>query len=393
MISIEQIKNLEELESIRKDWNRLVELNHHLTVFQTFEWIHTWWQFHSDYGEMQTIVVKKNGQIIGIAPFMLSRVNVMGIPFKKLSFASPRSDYNDCIFSLEECEDFYNAILDYLFQNKKQWNIVSLKHISSESDTMEQLQFEAKKKNMLSFFYICSRCPYILLNTSWEDYFKKNFRRKSRYKLLRQERRLNDHAVVSMVRYSENIPLAQAMKIINEITRRSYKSRSGTPLFNGKVNRSFYLSIANRFYPKGWFDLVYLKAGEKPISYHYGFRFRRKYYYYNLAHDERYAEYSPGLVLLKELVRDSFANGCTEFDFLRGEEHYKGRWSTHTRDNYAIELVNEDRFSRFCYGFENYIEQVVKPRLWKIPLLVRLRNGIRWLALLKYRRQRWLDFR
>jgi CelD/BcsL family acetyltransferase involved in cellulose biosynthesis len=124
-------------------------------------------------------------------------------------------------------------------------------------------------------------------------------------------------------------------------------------LFNKELQRKFYMSLANRLFRKGWLDLVYIMVGSVPISYVYSFLFKNKYYYYNLAYNSEYAKYSPGSILLQELVKYSFDNKLFEFDFLRGDESYKSHWSTHLRENYAIDIVNNSLYSRICYNFKN----------------------------------------
>jgi CelD/BcsL family acetyltransferase involved in cellulose biosynthesis len=392
MIYIEEINNLDGIENIRNDWHRLIELNINVTVFQTYEWIHTWWQFNHKYGNMRTIVVKKNNNIIGIAPLMLSAAKVLGIPYKSLSFASPQSDYNDFIYIPQERDEFYNAIIEYLYNIRNLWNIVTLKHIPPESATIEKLIDVGKRNNMLCFSYISSSCPYVDIKQSWEKYYERVIGKKLRYNMDRQLRNLQKRSSTSIVHYSRDISLDRVMNIIFEITRRSYKSRSGNPIFDNETNRNFYIAIAERFYENGWLDIVYLKTGEIPISYHYGFKFRKKYYYYNLAYDESYSKYSPGMLLLKELIKESFQDGYNEFDFLRGDELYKSDWATEYRKNYAIEFVNKDVFSKLCYRFDKYIEAVIKPRILKITMIVRIRNALKWIVLHKYRGHRWIDY-
>jgi CelD/BcsL family acetyltransferase involved in cellulose biosynthesis len=42
-------------------------------------------------------------------------------------------------------------------------------------------------------------------------------------------------------------------------------------------------------------------------------------------------EYSPGTLIVAERLRQSFALGLEEYDWLRGPEPYKARWTTGSR--------------------------------------------------------------
>jgi CelD/BcsL family acetyltransferase involved in cellulose biosynthesis len=46
------------------------------------------------------------------------------------------------------------------------------------------------------------------------------------------------------------------------------------------------------------------------------------------AFDPEWASYSPGKVLLAQLIEDAKAKGCARFDLLSGREPYKLLWQT-----------------------------------------------------------------
>jgi CelD/BcsL family acetyltransferase involved in cellulose biosynthesis len=50
-----------------------------------------------------------------------------------------------------------------------------------------------------------------------------------------------------------------------------------------------------------------------------------------------------GLVLLARTVKDAFAEGCSEFDFLRGDESYKMQWKRAERWTVRFQLFRDGR--------------------------------------------------
>lgn len=54
--------------------------------------------------------------------------------------------------------------------------------------------------------------------------------------------------------------------------------------------------------------------------------FKTKYQYYNAGIDPEYSQFSLGTVMLYKHMLNAIEEGCTEFDFLRGNEDYKLRW-------------------------------------------------------------------
>jgi CelD/BcsL family acetyltransferase involved in cellulose biosynthesis len=71
------------------------------------------------------------------------------------------------------------------------------------------------------------------------------------------------------------------------------------------------------------------------------------------------------LVLLARTVQDAFAGGCQEFDFLRGNEGYKGEWSRGERWTVQIRLWRgaRARAARAALGASLFAREAVKAAL------------------------------
>ena len=52
------------------------------------------------------------------------------------------------------------------------------------------------------------------------------------------------------------------------------------------------------------------------------------------AYNDELKSFSPGAILMKNIVKESFDNGLGVFDFLPGNEIYKLRWSNSKFDIY-----------------------------------------------------------
>lgn len=72
-----------------------------------------------------------------------------------------------------------------------------------------------------------------------------------------------------------------------------------------------------------------LRAGGRIVALHLGALHQGRFLYWVPAHEHALSSYSPGTVLLAELLRASFAAGHRWFDFLLGDESYKLTYATH----------------------------------------------------------------
>ena len=63
-------------------------------------------------------------------------------------------------------------------------------------------------------------------------------------------------------------------------------------------------------------------------------------YYYHTGFTLEHRKLSPGFVLLGHIMQDAFERDINEFDFLRGDEEYKYRWTESKRNLYQFGICN-----------------------------------------------------
>lgn len=74
-----------------------------------------------------------------------------------------------------------------------------------------------------------------------------------------------------------------------------------------------------------------LSAGDTLLAVHFGGLADNRHYWWVPAYDVAYAKYSPGRLMLEDIMQASHALGHAEFDFLIGDEAYKFHYATHNR--------------------------------------------------------------
>lgn len=99
-------------------------------------------------------------------------------------------------------------------------------------------------------------------------------------------------------------------------------------LFNDLINREFYQQLVNRLAPAGDLLFTLVRIGSDVVAQHFGLRSGKSLLWYKPTFDTRYQEHSPGEVLLSHLVRHAATQGFDNFDFTRGGESFKFRFSS-----------------------------------------------------------------
>ena len=103
MQAITSFKDFETLEPV---WNRTLEKSGDPRIYLTYEWLSVWWQCHQNRNkEILVLVALDDREILGLAPLMIVRSNVLGFPVRKLEFIS-MMNHAFSVFSCSGSLDF-----------------------------------------------------------------------------------------------------------------------------------------------------------------------------------------------------------------------------------------------------------------------------------------------
>jgi CelD/BcsL family acetyltransferase involved in cellulose biosynthesis len=111
------------------------------------------------------------------------------------------------------------------------------------------------------------------------------------------------------------------------VERSGWKGRDGTACSQDLHTRAFYTRLADVAAKRGWLSLSRLTLDGETVAFQYGMTYEGHYLLPKLAFREEYSEFSPGLVLMNEVLRDCITRRATRIDFLGGDDEWKTRWS------------------------------------------------------------------
>ncbi len=114
------------------------------------------------------------------------------------------------------------------------------------------------------------------------------------------------------------------------------------------INSSFARPQVQAFHQKlldrmDWNQVLFraLRSKQDIIAIFYGFRLQQRVFYFQLGHDPAWSKSSPGLVLITETIREALDSGCTEYNFLQGDEPFKRTWAQQARTLYDCYVYND----------------------------------------------------
>jgi CelD/BcsL family acetyltransferase involved in cellulose biosynthesis len=182
-------------------------------------------------------------------------------------------------------------------------------------------------------------CPYVDLR-SYRDYpeYLSKINKGLRQDIGRQKRRLGELGQISYRVFSGR-ETDEALKLLPEFLEVHSRKWSG-----GFKAPGFHEGLVKQGLPAGIVHFSAVMLGETPISWHLGFKYRGRFYYYMPTYLEKFATYSPSKVHLSFMKEEGFSGGVEIFDYLRGGEAYKHGWAGDVARLYDFSL-DADRIS------------------------------------------------
>ena len=169
---------------------------------------------------------------------------------------------------------------------------------------------------------------------------------KHRHELFRKERRIQKefNGKITFSCYNNEAEIAKLCDDIEEVARNSFQHILGHGFINNTTNENFLLISAKR----GWLRGYLLYIDEIPCAYYICQIFKEIFSFHFSGFDERYKNYSPGVVLLKYVLEDIYKHekNIKEIDWGMGDQIFKKHLG-----NYSFKVGSIYIFPPTFYGF------------------------------------------
>ena len=327
------------LAGLKENWDALQTETASPNPFLTWGWMASWWRHFGEGKRLEILAVRDHGELIGIAPFYLETVRVMGVPFRRLALLGDRgvgSDHLDLISRKGFEEDVASAVARFWREARPEWDFVQLRGFAEASPSLSafmkeiggEWKIEAEEEEV---------CPYLPLDPTWDDYLKR-LSGSMRYTIRRKIRNLEKEYAVELVLLEEAGAGREAMERLIDLHRKRWNAQGGSAAFVSEAKAPFHRETSAYFFEKGIAKLFLLKVNGGAVASLYGFAMGGKFFYYQAGFDPAWGDRSVGTVLMAKSIEAAIGRGWSEFDFLRGPETYKSHWTSSLRKIWRVSL-------------------------------------------------------
>ena len=342
------------------------------SMFLSPDWLEPWWKHFGGGRELRTICVREGGRLIGVLPLFAERIALGGVPVTRIAFLGDGDtgcDYLDALAEPGREREVLDHCLSALMNLN--WDLCDLDGLWRESFTAGQIVSRFGPSRPTGGVVRDSRlrfvCPNFPLTGTYENYLQGLSRREN---LKRREKWLFRQPGVSIACARTPQEATKATEEFLELHRARWAVEGGSDGLSDASHEAFHREAARRLAQTGELRMYTLYAARRPVASVYGVVHGGKFNYYQSGYDPNWASRSVGLVLLAKTVSDAFAEGHQEFDFLRGNEGYKGEWARGERWTIQLRLWRgiRGRTARQALSASLFARETIKAALPKDAL-------------------------
>lgn len=300
------------VDALGEEWDELAERSGN--VFATREWISTWWRHYGGGAEWAAVALRDRGaKLVAILPLYVA----IARPSRVLRFVGHGAgDQLGPICAPEDVESVATATARELREGELRWGVL----------LAEQLPGEQRWGSLLRGTRLRYESSPILrvVWESFDDFLaarSKNFRDQVR----RRERKLGREHDLSYRLCEDEAALEADLGTLFDLHAARWGSESDA--FDA-ARRAFHREFAALALRRGWLRLWTMELDGRPVAAWHGFRFAGAEWFYQGGRDPAFEREALGFVLLSHTLRAAIDNGVGEYKLLRGDEGYKGRFSS-----------------------------------------------------------------
>jgi CelD/BcsL family acetyltransferase involved in cellulose biosynthesis len=349
LVTIEVLTTPEQVDAIAAVWDELAMGESRDGFFRTRGWYRAWMRHVRPEAQPFVLVAREDGApIAGIAPLCRVPYRDLGFRMTSVAFGGREvvsGDFLDFLSRPEARSRVLAAMAQFLLNDASTSGLVVLGELLEDGDSLGAIESMARQQGIPLRRQEDRLCPYIALPATFDEYLG-SLGSSTRYHV---RRRIREVAKAGGEILVLSVPegVAEGLGILKRLHEARWK-KDGQAGTLGRPGFLDFLRDVCLHPPVG-------SAARLFVLRHQGadcgalltFRFQDSVLYYQAGWDpdSPLAGLSPGVVVMAQSIRDAIESGGRYYEFLRGDEAYKSRWTKQFRRTNTL-LVGRGALAR-----------------------------------------------
>jgi CelD/BcsL family acetyltransferase involved in cellulose biosynthesis len=339
----------EAFAGLRQEWNELCQRMEYATPFATWEWADGWLEIMARDANLLIAVAREDGRAVGILPLARGGSGAWMPLLTMLGVDRVGADHIAMLAAGELRKEVVAVLLRTALAAAGSGARIDLPMVAADSG-MDRACAEAGLPSRVRARAIA---PYLPIRGSF-DQFLAGLSSNERYKIRNRTKKM---LAVPGVRFgavtdSELPAVLDRLRVLHAL-RATQKGIESS--FDDDDVQRFHARLVTAL-PASSLTFRCLWSGDEIFAVFYGFTLAGRLFYFQLGYDPAWSDRSPGIVLLSEVIREAHERGCTEFNFLQGDEPFKWTWTKQSRTLNNWTFYSPDAIGRLRKAGESAFE-------------------------------------
>ncbi len=312
---VSRAQSPDEVDALESGWRQLAES---LPPMAQFEWTRACLHAFATGSVPHVVAVHRGERITALAPLVKKRLR--GVRRLMLAGVSDVYEPMDLLWTDRRSLDRLVTSL------VRRGTPLLLERIAANSASVAAIQ-RAYRGRAIVLARQQATCPYITLDESWlEPELHLNSGRRSD---LRRARRKAEQlgTVTTQIRAPDLSELPALLDTAFEVEAQSWKGDTGTALAHDAHRAVFYRQYAEAACVAGVLRICFLRIGDRVAAMQLAVEQGEGFWLLKVGYDSRFANCSPGLLLMRDTIRYAVEAGVKSYEFLGRAESWTRVWT------------------------------------------------------------------
>lgn len=321
-IDVTAHRSIDEIEP--GQWQSLWQAADAPSVFTRREWLTAWWRTWSEGRELRIYAAHVDGRLVGLLPTAWPH-NSPGPPPPVVLLGDEHADYG-AVLVAKDVPEAFAALAGAACRELPRRGSLLLRDIRSDSSHAAYLEHWARQVASKWCCIGAVPCPRTMLSPERVQAII------NKDSLRRHTRKLNALGEVSIQQLTEADEILPRLDAFFSQHVERWASTNSPSLFRKEQNRALYRELTRELGGSGALLFTEISLDGVPVAFHFGFVSENDFIWYKPSFSVALSKVSPGEVMIRELFLWAAAQELQGFDFTRGGESFKQRFSDHERE-------------------------------------------------------------
>ena len=314
--TVTRVRSLAELDNIKAIWDSYSLLAEWASPMQHHLWARTYAEAYNVDSRLE-VIIAGSGQATAIAPLLRTR----GVG-QSLELVGVKELYEVMDFLYSDTSDV-QALAATVAATRLP---IVLRRIRESSAALTALR-KAYRGNAIVFSRPGPGCPWIALDDSWTEPEKQvnSGRRSDLRRARRNAEKIGPVTFEVLTPTREELP--SLLEEIYRVEAAGWKGRDKTAMLHDRSLGEFYQRYASAASDRGMLRLCFLRIAGEAAAAQLAVVTGDRFWLFKIGYSEKFARYSPGVLLMVETIRYAVQAGLRSYEFLGAAEPWIRNWT------------------------------------------------------------------